>query len=60
MNVYGDYMKEPIPRRWHRCKIAMFGVIGGEIFDRCACGGIRVGRVGPWLERNSRRKESGK
>jgi hypothetical protein len=45
----------PVPRRWHACRAQTRGFTGpGDYFERCACGGIRLDRSGPWLEKNTR------
>jgi hypothetical protein len=47
----------PVPRRWHRCHVVTSGRIStGALYERCACGGIRR-NGGPWMERNSRRRD---
>jgi hypothetical protein len=47
----------PLPRRWHRCRPQTSGWIRADRFERCACGAGRFDGAGPWLDRNSRRKE---
>jgi hypothetical protein len=50
-----DWIDAPIPWRWHGCWAQTRGRLHGIPIDRCACGAVRH-RGGPWLERNSRRK----
>jgi hypothetical protein len=48
----------PLPRRWHQCQPWSSGPVRGMVVQRCACGAIRDGDSGVWVERNSRRKEN--
>ena len=52
----GDWLAEPRPRWWHRCRPAVIGLVDGSLVMRCACGGIKMGRGGRWFERNTRGK----
>lgn len=45
----------PLPRRFHRCWIQTYGMVGGIIVSRCPCGAISYDLY-DWMERNSRRK----
>jgi len=50
-----DWFDAPKPRRWHRCKPQTRGSFTAYgLVERCACGGVRMGGGGPWIERNSR------
>ncbi len=51
------WYRQPLPPADHQCRTAQSGAIStGAFYERCACGGIsRNG--GPWMERNSRRKQ---
>lgn len=51
-----EWRDAPRPRRRHQCTAQSRGYTGPrDYFERCACGGIRLGRDDPWMERNSRR-----
>jgi hypothetical protein len=50
----GDWLAEPRPRWWHRCQPAAIGLVDGTVVQRCACGGIKLGRGGKWRQRNTR------
>jgi hypothetical protein len=56
-NLDGVWWYEaPKPRRFHRCRVQTFGYLrSGATVERCACGGIRMDSLGPWIDRNSRR-----
>jgi hypothetical protein len=45
-----------LPRRWHLCKVQTWGMVGMTMYGRCACGAIRSGLSGYWMEKNSRRR----
>jgi len=49
----------PLPKRRHRCQpwtVAIDPPPTSMLIFRCACGALRIGGNGPWLERNSRRR----
>lgn len=56
-NLHGiPHYDADLPRRWHRCWVQTYGLIGFETVERCACGAMRRGGRRLWAERNSRRK----
>lgn len=48
------WWKAEVPSRWHRCKVQTVAIIDNRLVERCACGGIREGFNGPWVDRNER------
>lgn len=54
------WYKAPLPRRFHTCHPWTTGTdINLGRVERCACGAVRIGGFGhPWMDRNSRRKQS--
>jgi len=51
-----DWVDAPLPPRRHKCWTQTRGFILGDVVHRCACGAIRRNH-GPWLDRNSRRRD---
>lgn len=49
-----DWFDAPPPPRWHKCVAQTRGWMLGGFIERCACGGARLHRPGPWLDRNER------
>lgn len=52
-----DWIKAPLPRRWHRCFAQSRGFVlderhGPATIERCACGGVNLGDG--WFDRNRR------
>ncbi len=48
----------PLPRRLHLCRAQTIGYVNYfDVIERCACGAIRRGGKGFWLEKNERRKD---
>jgi hypothetical protein len=48
------HMCDP-PPRWHRCwpQSRWYDTVRGEWDERCACGGVRLDREHPWIDRNT-------
>lgn len=51
------WYEHPKPRRFHRCRPVTKGFALGGYVERCACGAIRPANHGPWIEKNSRKRE---
>lgn len=56
------WYEAPLPPRWHRCRPWTTGRVdsenlGPKMIHRCACGAMRFGEKGVWIERNQRRRK---
>lgn len=50
------WFEAPLPRLLHRHTVQTEGYLDFEKVERCACGAIRLGGRGRWLDRNRRRR----
>lgn len=50
-----DWIDAPLPRRWHRCRAQVRGLMHLRMVYRCACGASSLDEQF-WMERNSRRR----
>lgn len=55
-----DWFYADVPPRWHRCWPQTRGWVSvyRELVERCACGSLRFDGHGPWVDRNSRKRET--
>lgn len=49
-----DWFDATPPPRRHSCSPQSRGWMAGAYVERCACGALRMDRIGPWMARNQR------